>query len=186
MLKQFSLPQKIFGTTTLLFGMCYAGFLIYVQPAFAADPIWLWYNAQVWNIHRVSGDTWRNNTRHRVRYDNTANADDMEVEIRAKAVWVRKHGPHTLIFDNDNWDTHETCLAGAAGTIFINKHVDQHITLEGTWKAQAYTNLVDIDDWHDGGRWKKAVGIDTEQISREDFPPIHPVISNTVENLDQP
>ena len=184
MLKQFSVPQKIFGTTTLLLGMCYTGFLIYVQPAFAVDPIWLWYNAQVWDISEVSTHTWRNQTRHRVRYDNTANAVNRTVKIRAKATWVHKHGPHTFIFDNDTWDTDETCLAGSVGTIFINKQVDKHIDPAGTWKAQAYTNLVNINQWLDGEDWDEAAGADTEQISRADFPPIHPVTSADTVNED--
>ena len=188
MLKQFSLPQKIFGTTTLLLGMCYAGFLIYVQPAFAAvDPIWLWYNAQVWNIHQVSGNTWRNNTYHHVRYDNTANTDDMEVEIRGKAEWVHEYGPNKRRFSNeDAWDTDEICLAGAVGTISISKHLDQDIDPNGTWRALAYTNLVNINQWLDGDDWDDAAGVHTEQVSLEDFPPSHPRISNRVENLDQP
>jgi hypothetical protein len=183
MLKQFSLPQKIFGTTTLLLGMCYVGFLIYVQPAFAAKPIWLWYDAQVWNIHNVSGDTWRNHTYHHVRYDNTANNSNRDVEIRAIAKWVKN--------DNQSWasddDTWETCLAGAIGTIFISRQLDQHITgLPDMWKAQAYTNLVSKNAWHDGQRYVGATFTQTEERTRPNFPPSHPRISARVENLDQP
>ena len=188
MLKQFSVPQKIFGTTTLLLGLCYTGFLIYVQPAFAVDPIWLWYNAQVWDIYEVSGNTWRNQTRHRVRYDNTANNVNKTVGIRTRAEWVHRYGPYTLRFENpqadqDNHD--ETCLAGAVGTILLNKHIDKHISNNGTWQAKAYTNLLSINDWLDGHGWNVAAGADTDQRSRAAFPPDHPVTSDNTVNGDQ-
>lgn len=182
MFKQFSVHQKIFGTTTLLLGMCYVGFLIYVQPAFAVKPIWLWYDAEVWNIRAV-GHKWRNHTQHRVRYDHTASNVDEDVGIRTIAKWVKN--------DNQTWesnpqDTQETCLAGTVGTILITRQLDQDITgPPDEWKAQAYTNLLSKGEWLDGQDDVGATFAQTEEVTLEFFPPTHPVLSPRVENRDQ-
>ena len=35
MLKQFSVPKKVFGIITLLSSICYVGVMVYVEQAFA-------------------------------------------------------------------------------------------------------------------------------------------------------
>lgn len=88
MFKQFSLPQKIFGTTTLLLGICYVGVLVYVQGAFAADnPDWVQYNATVVNIMKVDDNAkeYQLNTDHGVYYDNTDRDRSDSIQLKGRA-----------------------------------------------------------------------------------------------------
>lgn len=146
MLKQFSVPQKIFGTITLLLGICYVGVLVYVQGAFAADnPDWVQYNATVVNIMKVDDNTkeYQLNTDHGVYYDNTDRDRSDSIRLKGRARWT-KNG---VTKNQDERTTRETIAAGSEGWYATTRSKNQRITGgEDLWLGQAYTNLL-VNDW---------------------------------------
>ena len=175
MLKQLSVTQKIFGTTTLLLGMCYVGVLVYVQGAFAAgNPDWVQYNATVVNIMKVNPDSqadkeYKLNTKHGVYYDNTDNASSARIRIKGVARWF-KNG-HSLI-DPDDRITAKTIAGGSEGWYGTTRSKNQHIT-GGTdqWIGQAYTNLLN-NDWETNAQG--ASGVNTEHFNHDNYEPDPP------------
>lgn len=146
MLKQFSVPKKIFSAITLLSAICYVGTMVYVHDTVAdrdKETHWVYYKAKVQNITR-SGNTFTVNTIHTVRYHNH---HDHQVDFlfRHSPQWVNEtiNGP----VENDEEDTRETMVAGPAyGTHVTYRNMAWHATPGNIYKAGAYTNLF-YDDW---------------------------------------
>ena len=175
MLKQFSLPQKIFGTTTLLLGVCYVGVLVYVQQAQAVGdlPDWIQYNATVVNIQKLDesdeDDTeYRLNTSHSVRYDNTANDEAKTVHIKGKARWFKDGAlqqPWT------EYLTPHTAEAGSSGWLTTTRTCDRRITTGDPWLGQAYTNLLNHEWDNPPERGFAALGQNTADFIHDDYAP---------------
>ena len=172
MLKQFSLPQKIFGTTTLLLGMCYVGVLVYVQGAFAAvEPDWVQYNATVINIQKLDEfdeeDTeYRLNTEHGVYYDNTDNDRGARIHIKGRARWIKNGQTQS----QDERITYKDIAAGSEGWYATTRSKDQRITddSDDEWQGQAYTNLL-IGEW--ASAFPGASAINTATFNHENYEP---------------
>ena len=172
MLKQFSLPQKIFGTTTLLLGMCYVGVLVYVQGAFAADnPDWVQYNATVVNIMKVNDNKkeYQLNTDHGVYYDNTDRDVSDSIRIKGRARWT-KNG---VTKNQDERTTREPIAAGSEGWYATTRSKNQRITddPDDEWMGQAYTNLL-VGDW--ASAFPGASAINTEHFNHGNYKANHP------------
>lgn len=149
MLKQFSVPKKVFGAITLLSAICYAGTMVYIHdiPAHQGDEThWVYYKARVNNITR-SGDTFTVNTVHTVRYHNH-HSHTVGFLFRHAPQWhnVTDNTP----VENDEEDTRETMIQGSAagvyGTHVTYRNMDKLLTPGKTYRAGAYTNLF-YDDW---------------------------------------
>lgn len=175
MFKQFSVPQKIFGTTTLLLGVCYVGVLVYVQQAQAvgALPDWIQYNATVINIQKLDeldedDMEYRLNTSHSVRYDNTANGSAQTVSIKGKARWFKNDALQKPWTDHT---TDHTAEAGSSGWLTTTRACDRRITEDHRWRGQAYTNLINNqwDNPPEGGF--AALGQNTANFFHDDYEP---------------
>ena len=174
MFKQFSVPQKIFGTTTLLLGVCYVGVLVYVQGAFAAvKPDWVQYNATVVNIMKVDPDDegdkeYQLNTEHGVYYDNTDNASSARIHIKGRARWVKNGQTQS----QDERITYKDIAAGSEGWYATTRSKNKRITGDpDEWIGQAYTNLL-IGDW--ASAFPGASAINTEHFNHDNYDPDHP------------
>ena len=102
MLKQLSVPKKIFGAITLLSAICYVGTMVYVHRAFAdtEHEHWVRYHAMVHNITK-SNDTFTVTTIHKLRYHNHHNHTVSDGKaLRAGSQWrdvTPKTGLHPLL-----------------------------------------------------------------------------------------
>ena len=150
MLKQLSVPKKIFGAITLLSAICYVGTMVYVHDTSAdrgKDIYWVYYKARVNNITRHEEsphDTLIVNTVHTVRYHNLHN-HPRDFLFRHSPQWQRVTGNGPVVHDEDN--TPETTVEGPAyGTHVTYRSMEQHLTSGIEYKAGAYTNLF-YNDW---------------------------------------
>ena len=169
MFKQFSLPQKIFGTTTLLLGMCYVGALVYIQGAFAAvKPDWVQYNATVVNIVKVNDNKkeYKLNTEHGVYYDNTDNDRGARIHIKGRARWEKNGQTQS----QDERVTHKDIAAGSEGWYATTRSKNQRITddPDDEWVGQAYTNLL-IGDW--ASAFQGASAVNTAAFNHDSYEP---------------
>ena len=146
MLKHLSLSQKIFGTMTLLLGVCYVGFIGYVHDtaAHSDDEIhWVWYNAVVTHIARHSHDTFTVYTEHNVRYHNHHSHAVSGLDIKHKSIWKNET-------DNLQNETEATIpftanpgVAYGTGTSWGSRTENLDPTKE--YRGGAYTNLTSAD-----------------------------------------
>ena len=90
MLKQVSVPGKIFCTTIVLFVLCYVGVFFHIHRAHAV-PDWVSYVAKVSNI-QLNPDTGKHTvyTEHRLQYDNDTSSTAQK-QLRGRAIWHRKN-----------------------------------------------------------------------------------------------
>ena len=104
MLKQFSVPGKIFCTTTALFILCYVGVFFHIHRAHAI-PDWISYVAKVSNI-QLNPDTGKHTvyTEHRLQYDNDTNSTAQK-SLRGRAIWHRKNLGDANHIIRQTWQT---------------------------------------------------------------------------------
>ena len=146
MLKQFSVPKKVFGVITLLSAICYVETMVYIHDTSAdwgKETHWVYYKARVNNITR-SGNTFTVNTVHTVRYHNLHD-HPWDFLFRHSPQWhrVTGNGPVTNAED----DTDETTVQGTAyGTHVTYRSMDKLLTPGIEYRAGAYTNLF-YNDW---------------------------------------
>ncbi len=147
MLKQFSVPKKVFGTITLLLAICYVGVMVYIHDTSAdwgKETHWVYYKARVNNITR-SGNTFTVNTVHTVRYDNHHENHGVDFSFRHSPQWVNETIDGAV--ENEEENTPETMVDGEAyGTHVTYRSESWEATAGNIYKAGAYTNLF-YDDW---------------------------------------
>ena len=149
MLKQLSVPKKIFGAITLLSAICYVGTMVYVHDTSAeanrsAD--WIYYKARVNNITR-SGNTFTVNTVHTARYHNH-HEHQKRFKFRHSPQWhnMTDNTPVESAEENPiEWMIAATSPAGVYGTQVTYRSMDKLLTPGKTYRAGAYTNLFAID-----------------------------------------
>ena len=154
MLKQLSVPGKIFFTTTVLFILCYVGVFFHIHRAHAV-PDWVSYVAKVSNIQLNSG-TGKHTvyTEHRLQYDNDTSSTAQK-KLRGRAIWQRQRLDDLPGTVRQTWQT----LSGQDSTFNMKPNgiywfaTTRSYALElqenQKYRGKAYTNI--HNEWQRGG-----------------------------------
>ena len=171
MLKQFSVPGKIFCTTTVLFILCYVGVFFHIHRAHAV-PDWVSYVAKVSNI-QLNPDTGKHTvyTEHRLQYDNDTSSTAQK-KIRGKAIWHRKNPDDADHIIRRIWVTsRDTPFDMKTHGVYWFATIRSHTLnlIDGKdYRGAAYTNVIE-GDWPSTG--VGAATVETAWFKKPEFAP---------------
>ena len=173
MLKQFSVPGKVFCTTTVLFVLCYVGVFFHIHRAHAV-PDWVSYVAKVSNI-QLNPETGKHTvyTEHRLQYDNDT-GNKTKKQLRGRAIWHRKNLDDPDHRIRRTWQTtsgEDSTFNMKTNGIYwfaTTRAYALRLVRDKEYRGAAYTNVIS-GDWPSPG--VGAAQAETEWFEKRRFAP---------------